>query len=178
MTKIDTCALPVLETQRLTLRELRLSDTGLVSLYSSDPRVARMTTRIPCPNPPEITRAFIESVLAAENGDFVWAIDATKGYGAEVIGIIALHEGGEVGYWLGPFFWGLGLATEALSAVLAFAEARGDRRFHANVFQENPASRRVLEKQGFRLTGTGESHSLSRDAVVATWQFVREVDDG
>ena len=178
MTKVETTTVPVIETKRLTLRPLRMSDAGLISLYSSDPRVARMTTRIPCPNPPEMVEAFIRSTQSNDPEEIVWAIDATKGYGAEVIGVMALHRDGELGYWLGPFFWGLGIASEALTVVVDFAIARGERRLHASVFQGNTASRRVLEKQGLIHVGEGEGHSLAHDGTVKTWQLERVIEDG
>lgn len=55
-----------------------------------------------------------------------------------------------VGYWLGREFWGRGLATRALAL---FLEELPTRPLHAIVAKHNPASRRVLEKCGFRVTG-------------------------
>ena len=51
--KLDTIVnQPVVETERLLLRPLRRSDHGLLEMYSSDERVARMTRSIPHPLPP------------------------------------------------------------------------------------------------------------------------------
>lgn len=164
---------PDLSTDRLTLRAMRLEDVGLLSLYSSDPRVAHMTTRIPHPNPPEMVEAFIRSTWNPESGETTWAIDATKGYGASVIGAIALREDGGVGYWVAPFFWGLGLASEALTAVVAHADAGRQGVLKSEVFKGNPASRRVLEKQGFKVVADSTAHVLSRDTTVPTWLLER-----
>ena len=49
----------VMTTKRLSLRPLRLSDAGLLTLHASDERVARNTTTIPHPLPPGGTEAFI-----------------------------------------------------------------------------------------------------------------------
>ncbi len=43
---------PLVETDRFDLRPLRKSDMGLIELYASDERVARMTASIPHPLPP------------------------------------------------------------------------------------------------------------------------------
>lgn len=51
-----------------------------------------------------------------------------------------------VGYWLGRQFWGQGVATRALGALLGLLE---ERPLFAYVARQNPASRRVLEKCGF-----------------------------
>ncbi len=56
----------------------------------------------------------------------------------------------EVGYRIGRTYWGQGIATRALALFLA---EMPERPLHATVAQHNPASRRVLEKCGFVLTG-------------------------
>jgi len=55
----------------------------------------------------------------------------------------------EVGYWIGKEFWGKGIATQAL---LLFLDLVKTRPLYAHVAKHNIASRRVLEKCGFRLT--------------------------
>lgn len=54
----------------------------------------------------------------------------------------------EVGYWLGPAYWGRGIATAALTA---FVQELTARPLYARVAQDNQASVRVLEKCGFRI---------------------------
>jgi len=55
-----------------------------------------------------------------------------------------------VGYWLGREFWGRGIATAALQL---FLEEVKTRPLYAHVARHNRASRRVLEKSGFRVVG-------------------------
>ncbi|MBI5354093.1 MAG: GNAT family N-acetyltransferase [Chloroflexi bacterium] len=57
------------------------------------------------------------------------------------------HDGEqEVGYWLGREYWGKGIATAALTELLALIKIRP---LYARVATRNVASRRVLEKCGF-----------------------------
>ena len=57
------------------------------------------------------------------------------------------HEGRrEVGYWIGREFWGAGVATAALAALLDLETARP---LYAGVARWNAGSLRVLEKCGF-----------------------------
>jgi len=57
----------------------------------------------------------------------------------------------ELGFHLLPACWGQGLAEEAGRAVIAYAfETMGAPRLFAGHHPENAASRRVLEKLGFR----------------------------
>lgn len=162
---------PILETTRLTLRAPRASDAGLISLYTSDLRLAAMTATIPHPNPPGAVEAFLRNAAASE-GDLHWTIDATKGLGCEVVGAAGLDQDGEIGYWIGPFFWNLGLATEALGAICTFARSKSYPPLHAGVFQDNPASRRVLEKHGFEQAGEGTSFSVAQGKTVKTWEMI------
>lgn len=66
-----------------------------------------------------------------------------------------VHTGtAEIGYWLGEPFWGRGLMTGAVGAFAGHAfETFRLRRLYARVLEWNPASMRVLEKNGFALEG-------------------------
>lgn len=57
----------------------------------------------------------------------------------------------EVGYWLGEEFWGRGVVTEAVRAIVEYAFENFDLcRLYAGVLEWNPASMKVLEKAGFQ----------------------------
>lgn len=59
----------------------------------------------------------------------------------------------ELGFHVVPRHWGRGLATEAARGIIAHAFGRlGVAALHAGHHPENAASRRVLEKLGFRYT--------------------------
>lgn len=60
----------------------------------------------------------------------------------------------EIGYWLGEEYWGRGIVTEAVGNFVSYVfDEFGVRRLQAQVFSWNPASGRVLEKNGFELEG-------------------------
>jgi [ribosomal protein S5]-alanine N-acetyltransferase len=62
------------------------------------------------------------------------------------------HRTAEIGYWLGEPFWGKGITTSAVNALVNYAFNSFDLvRIHAFVFEWNLASARVLEKSGFHL---------------------------
>ena len=56
----------------------------------------------------------------------------------------------EIGYGLVPAARGSGFATEALVAAVRLAFARGASAVVADTADDNVASKRVLEKAGFR----------------------------
>lgn len=61
----------------------------------------------------------------------------------------------EIGYGLLPEYWGRGYATEAVTAMTAWALGQtGVSRVEAETEPENAASQRVLAKAGFVPTGT------------------------
>jgi RimJ/RimL family protein N-acetyltransferase len=63
----------------------------------------------------------------------------------------------EVGYGLSESARGLGLASEALAAVVELARSHGLRRMVALTDVDNTASHRVLERAAFVMTGRVES---------------------
>jgi len=69
----------------------------------------------------------------------------------------------EVTYWIGRSHWGKGIATGALSAFLAVDLSRP---LHARVAYDNVASRRVLEKCGFRFIATDRGFAQARSAEI------------
>jgi RimJ/RimL family protein N-acetyltransferase len=62
----------------------------------------------------------------------------------------------ELRYGVAPCCWGQGVAREAAEAVMQWAATeRGVKRFIAETEKENARSGRVLEKMGFKKSGTG-----------------------
>ena len=162
-----------LRTERLYLRAPRASDAGAMSLYAGDARVAKMTTSIPHPYLPAMAQTFIEQVNAGRHREEVWVMDATPSGGAELAGIVSFKTDlAEIGYWVGPPFWGTGLASEAVRAVCAhLLDARGLDHVDAAVFFDNPGSQRVLTRAGFTRTGETWLHSVARDVEVPAITF-------
>jgi RimJ/RimL family protein N-acetyltransferase len=167
-------------TERLRLRRFRRSDAALVELHCSDPRVARMTERIPHPYPPGLAESFVKRVALGTSGEVGWAIEVAGEPEEDENGLIGtimlrLPEDGvaRIGYWLAPAFWGTGYASEAAEAVVGFAAEAGLREVVARVFQDNPASVKVLLRAGFAYTGDGEVWSVARGGMVPTHEYRR-----
>lgn len=169
---------PVVSTERFDLRPVRRSDIGLMELYAGDERVARMTTSIPHPLPPGAVEAYITRATSPDRKEDVWAMDATKVDGSELMGLISLERmdrnQSEVGYWVAPAFWNTGLASEAVRALVEANPMRNATMF-ASVFQDNPASARVLVNCGFEYIGDAEAFSVARNAKVPTWTYIRRL---
>jgi len=145
-------SIPVLASERLTLRAPRREDEKALAALLQDRRVAVNTSRIPHPYGLDDARQFVESVNKRD-GEVTFVVT----HGDRLIGGCGLgpSEGAaEIGYWYGVPFWGQGFATEAARAVIDYAF--GDLQCEtllAGARVSNPASRRVLEKCGFQWTG-------------------------
>lgn len=150
---------PTLQTDRLVLRPMTLSDGPDVQRLAGDPAIADTTLRIPHPYEDGMAEAWIatQPEAFAEGRSVVFAITLRET--GELIGSIGLelnpdHECGEMGYWIGRAFWSRGYATEAGRAVLCYGFATlGLNRIEAHHFCRNPASGRVLRKLGMAHEG-------------------------
>ena len=142
---------PVLATARLVLRAPRRSDIKAIAALANDLRVAANTARIPHPYAIEDAEQFIAAVNKRE-GEACFAV-TLDGAPIGVCSVDLREDGPEMGYWLGVPYWGRGLATEAVRALIdhAFGELEHETLI-SGARVNNPASRRVLEKCGFQWT--------------------------
>ena len=147
----DLSSAPVLETDRLILREPRLDDAASVAALANNRKIAEMTALIPHPYSIEDAARWLTS-LPAETGHWNFAIvERESGKFVGTCGYGKRHDlGPEVGYWIGEPFWGQGLMTEAVDAfVRHIFSATGGDAIYSGAFTENAASLRVQEKVGF-----------------------------
>lgn len=79
----------------------------------------------------------------------------------------------EIGFWLGEPYWNQGIASGAVNLLLRYAfEQFQVERVYAGVFSNNPASARVLERNGFIEEGR------MRQGIVKNGEFLDEVRYG
>ncbi len=148
-------AFPVLETQRFRLRAPTFDDAADIFRIMSDPNVTRYFGALPM-TAIEQARQRVAAIEAAfqEQSGVRWAI--THRANGQLLGtagfwrLIRSHFRAEIGYELAPEWWGQGVMTEALGAMLDFGFTRmGLHSVEAQIHPANMGSRRVLEKLGF-----------------------------
>ncbi len=135
------------------LRAWRQDDLASLLRHADDPLVPRgLSDRFPHP----YTRADGEAFLAGRVVDFAHPVFAIEIDGEACGGIAVRPHAGEkahsaeLGYWLGRAHWGRGYMTRVVAAYLArVVPAWPLQRVEAHVLDINPASARVLEKNGF-----------------------------
>jgi RimJ/RimL family protein N-acetyltransferase len=142
-----------IETKRLKLRRLRMSDAPRIARFCNDPGVGRMLAQTPLPYLEAAAEGWLLiSSARAPGKHFTFAVELG---GEGLIGNVGAHaheDGGfEIGYWFDRPYWGRGYGSEAVGALVGEAKKLGELR--AGHFVDNPASGRLLAKLGFAYTG-------------------------
>ena len=153
----------------LTLRRFRDTDRDALVVLADNPRVSRfLADRFPDP----YTLADAEAWLATTATEvrvcnFAVEWQGRLVGGAGLIPLADVYSGtAEIGYWLGEPYWGKGLATRAVALLAAYAlDELLFIRLQANVFAENSASMRTLEKNGFVREGVLRKHVRKHGVV-------------
>ncbi|QBA64958.1 GNAT family N-acetyltransferase [Muriicola soli] len=144
---------PILETDRLVLRELCPDDAEDMLRLHSHPEVQRYTGEAVI-----TTGAGIREKIEEKMHDYItygygrWATvlkDGNQFIGWSGLAYLPEFDEIDVGYRFLPQFWGKGLATEATRAILGYAFSDLElERIVAIAMKENRASIRVMEKAG------------------------------
>ena len=145
----------IIETERLILRPLTVSDAADAFEWHGDPEVNRYMV-YPLYTDVEQSRAWIAG-LAPDENEFGFELKSTgKVIGAGGIKYIAGENAWELGYNLNRAYWGMGYATEASKALIRWAyDTEGARDFIACHATVNAASGNVIRKCGFEFVRYG-----------------------
>jgi ribosomal-protein-alanine N-acetyltransferase len=172
-------SMPTIETDRVVLREIRreLDLNALFDLFA-DVEVAQYTDTGPFKSMGEATEVmdWIGEIFADCRG-MRWALSlasdpdtlvGTAGYNQWDRG----NNSAAIGYDLARRYWGQGLMTEALEAMLRFGfDAMSLNRIEADVTVGNDASVRVLEKLGFQREGLSRQRGYWKGSYHDLWLF-------
>jgi RimJ/RimL family protein N-acetyltransferase len=148
-------ALPVrIDTPRLILRAPIRGDVPAIQKLADNKNIADKLSRLPSPYTRADAIAFVE-IFAQRADERPFAITRPNGDFLGIVGFsYAMGEHPELGYWLGEPYWGKGIMTEAVKALLEAAFATGFYPVvRARALQSNTASIHVLEKAGLRNVG-------------------------
>ena len=155
----------------VSLRPLSMNDADAITrLLAGDTELALHTATIPIPYTIEAAHAFLARADPLQNFAIL-AADALVGG----CGFKKEPDGVEIGYWIGRPYWGHGYATAAVRLLIEEARGRGLQHLYAEVFVENPASMRVLEKSGFVRETEVERDIPQRGGMRRVVRFHREL---
>jgi RimJ/RimL family protein N-acetyltransferase len=163
--------MPVLETERLVLREVEQADAPfMLELLNSPGFLENIGDR--GVRDEDQGRAFIEDRIRAsyrDHGFGMWLIEERAGAARVGLAGLVKRDGldvPDVGYAFTPTVWGRGYAQEVAAAVVDHARRNlGLQRLAAITTPENFASMAVLRKIGFTLQGMITLPGIDREST-------------
>lgn len=175
--------IPTLETDRLVMRKLKVSDYADMFEYSKQDVVTKYLLWRSHPDA-RYTRdylAFIQSQYRSGNF-FDWAlVEKTSGKMIGTCGFARLdfeNNLAEIGYVINPAFWGKGYATESVRKVIEFGFERMNlHRIEARYIIGNEVSRSVMEKCGMVFEGIHRSSLYVKEEYVSVGYCAITADD-
>ncbi len=163
-------AFPRLQGPHVRLREPRADDVDTVFELFSDPDTMRYWSRPPMRQRRE-AEAYVDSIARgfSERSFLNWLV---ADHDDRMIGSCTLydiqvpHLRAGIGYALLPQQRGRGLAGEAVMLALGWGfDVLGLHRIEADAHPDNAASRRLLERLGFRFEGLLRQRFVTRDEI-------------
>ena len=142
----------------INIRPWKEGDENSLVKYANNVNISRNLRELfPHPYTLRDARTWI-----AFNKDMLPALNMAVILSDQVIGAIGIalkediyRKNAEIGYWIGEPFWGRGYATAAVRLMVDHTFLNYDvTRIYASMFEHNIASRKVLEKAGFRHEAT------------------------
>ncbi len=160
----------ILESERLILRKIRMSDAEDMYDYSRRPETSKYLLWSPHESisvTAETLKFILNEYETDRFHDFA-VILKTNGKMIGTAGFTSVDEKNacaEIGYVLNPDYHGQGIATEAVALLLNFAFCEvGFNRIEAKFLSENLPSRRVMEKCDMTFEGTLRSKMFIKGA--------------
>ncbi|GAA3503583.1 GNAT family N-acetyltransferase [Streptomyces prasinosporus] len=146
----------------ISLRPVHDSDLPVFYRQVNDPEALRMAAFTP-DDPADRDRFDAHWAQVRASPDIVARTVLGDG---DVVGHAAVYgEPGEreVTYWVDRAYWGRGVATAALRALLAEVT---ERPLYARVAADNAGSLRVLRRCGFEVSARTAAYAPARDAQI------------
>jgi [ribosomal protein S5]-alanine N-acetyltransferase len=123
------------------------------------------------PSPYSLTDAqnWLNSIIPENNPPRFFAIISEDNIVGS-IGIITktdiYRKNVEIGYFLDEAYWGKGIVTKAVKAATAYSFSKFEIvRVYAETFADNPASRKVLEKAGFKCEAVLKNYIVKNGVI-------------
>lgn len=146
-----------------------MDDAAALVTHANNHNIARnLRDRFPFPYTSEHAEAYLRRATEVQD-DLVFCLEV-EGAAAGGIGLHPMDDiyrlSAELGYWLAEPFWGRGIVTEAVQAVVRHGfNLLPLVRIEASAFVNNPASARVLEKCGFTFEGV-RRHNVIKEGQI------------
>ena len=150
--------MPELRGSTFTLRPYRADDAESLARAADNANIRRnLGHGFPHPYTVDDANAWIEHCRTVSDGSVLLTIDV-DGAASGGVGVYPVPKWSpytfEIGYWLAESLWGRGVVSEAVKLLTQYTfDELQAIRVQAHVYDWNPASARVLEKNRFTLEG-------------------------
>lgn len=85
-----------------------------------------------------------------------------------------IHKTGEISYFIGETeFWGKGYGTLAIKEIVRIAKKKGLKKLKAGLYEMNIGSKKVLEKNNFKIEGKMKSEIVFEGKRYNSYWFGR-----
>ncbi|MFN7250607.1 MAG: GNAT family N-acetyltransferase [Anaerobacillus sp.] len=168
---------PMLETERLVLREITEADTSGIFACFANEEVTKYYGQETLKNE-EDAKGFVTFFAQSyrDKRGIRWGIELKDS--KEFIGTVGFnalslkHKRAEIGYELHPNHWRKGYATEVITKILDYGfNDLGLTRIGAVVFVENVASNQLLLSLGFVKEGVLKQYMYQNDIAHDTYVY-------
>ena len=163
-----------LETEHLVITEFDLSMAEAVHKNSLDEDNRRFV-------PDEVfetveeakeTIEFLMGCYETGEGPLVYPVLQKNGENVGYVQLVPIEEGYEIGYHIGAAYTKRGYATEAVKVFLAYMmEEKKLTVVHGICLSENAASKKVMEKSGFRKVFEGKGMYQGEEKEIAKYVY-------
>lgn len=161
----------------IAIRNWKHEDLNSLILYANNIKVwNNLRNYFPHPYTEEDGKAWLDKVV-----DAMPAVNMAIDVDGEAVGGIGLIlnsdvyvKSAEISFWLGEMYWGKGVVTEAVRQMTEYAFYYFDlMRLYAEVFENNKASMRVLEKNGYYLEGVRRKAVFKNEVLMDDYIWVK-----
>jgi len=154
----------------IVLRPWSISDAPKLAVLADNKKISdNLRDGMPFPYTLNDAQNWLNIILPENNPPRFFAITLDKQLVGS-IGIVSKTDiyckNFEIGFFISEYFWGKGIATRAIKAALSYAFTNFDIvRIYAEVFSDNLASCRALEKAGLKLEATLKKNIIKNGII-------------
>ena len=165
--------------KKVTLRKLNLTEdiSNKYLKWMNDLEVHKYTEQKYTKHSLINIRKFVKEKNKSKN-EFLYGIFLKKNNLNIHIGNIKLgpinfiHKTGEISYFIGEKeLWGKGYTTLAIKEIIKIAKKKGLKKLKAGLYEMNIGSKKVLEKNGFKIEGKFKSELIFKNKRVDHYFF-------
>jgi RimJ/RimL family protein N-acetyltransferase len=151
---------PIIKTKKIILRPFKKTDAVSLTKYANNKKVSRFLAGFfPSPYLLKNAEDFIEINIQETSKEnprfFTFGIEVE----GKIVGSIGVHfskanHSAEIGFWLGEEYWGKKIMTNVIKQIVKYCFNKLNlRRIEAKFLVANAASKKILEKNKFKLEG-------------------------